>query len=81
MDTYKDASLTVYLSNFPNLGFKVPIIATIESCVVEKLKFETGGIMIDYYIGLGPLLKQFPKIIQSPNCGLTFSQFTIVGVS
>ena len=47
-DTYNGAQLTVYLSNFPDLSFTVPIIASIQTCNVEKLKFEAVKLSLSY---------------------------------
>ena len=81
VDTFDDAYLSVLLQDFPELGFEVPISATVKECIVEKLSFEKPVITLAYNIGSGPEENKLPGLTQKPNCGLTFLKVSIAQIS
>ena len=79
---YEDAKLNVFLKDYPETGFvQVPIKATIQACVVQKLYFETTSLSLSYKIGSTPQVNMLPELRQEPSCQQVFDSFSLTQMS
>ena len=53
----------------------------ITPCIVESISFEESVVSITYAVFSGPMITQFPAIVQNPDCGLELSGVEIVDIS
>ena len=57
---------------FHTYSLKIPIRAEFEVCKVQKLSFAKTRLSVAYKIGAGPQSESLPKVVQEPDCGLSF---------
>lgn len=70
---YDDSFLKFKLDKYE---LKIPILISFSGCKVESLRFQQQTQIREYIIGSGQLSIKFPELIQKPQCGQKFKQFS-----
>ena len=75
--SYNDSVLSF---TFMKQTWQVPIEASFVECEIESLAFAKKRDTFSYELGSGLSEISLPKIEQKPDCGLTFSRFTVESI-
>ena len=75
--TYEETSLKFLFSESTATYFELQIKATIETCKVQRLSFASTRIEVSYSIGQGQQEITLPQISQTPNCDVSFTEYSI----
>lgn len=59
----------------------VSIIAKLQKCVINELKFEPSFVSVEYNIGSGAYSIKLSKVVQKPDCGAVIEDFAIENIT